>query len=512
MKLLRRMSLASVTALAGTVFASTPPDGNRPCATDPTCFRASDAVLEAVEGSRVVVTIRDAGSMVSTPAGAALRSFVATLAKTGIGSPAATSLVRRLSETPKDGFTALARHELRLALRDDGRWVAFARLEACEQREFLAAVKPVLKADGSLVDEPSGMVFRSMPGWLAVGSDGEIVPGCLPDCWGEPEAAGAGTAKIEAAARRQVGGDTLRVVGECEGERLSLRFRFRGSGHDPIPGPWPSFGGPGLPIEDATLDRLAADAIVCEIASMRRDLAPEDGTVLANLPEIRLPATFRRNLGPRRVTVVGEVEGQGVAGLRCPAIAIACEVEDPTQAMAEQDALVSSILAGLRRRFEADPESAGAMPEPTPSELARRSIPLERPVERFAGRSPWFAAVEMAWSVVDGERSDWQVYASHPELQNRVAAAMAATETCASEDGTAGQRFVSVGRFDGQRLARHLEGWIAARDRFEPQAEGFWDGIAACARLARHVPQLDWKASRHGPSILVEIEARLAEP
>lgn len=498
-------------------------DHGPPCANDPRCFRASESVLSAVEGARWVVTIRDAGTMMGTRAGAAARSFVSTLAGAGTRARTAAALLGRTAGTPAEGFAALARREIRLAVLGDGRWVAFARLDDDEQRRMLGELKPTVEADGSLVDGPTGLALRSRPGWLVIASDRELLPADVPDAnWstdppdhpGNPDEV---VAHIEALARRECGSELVRAVGECEGDRLALRFRFRAGDRDPVPGPVPAFDGPPIVIDAGSLDRVSQGAILCEIASRTADLSAEDGPVLASMPELRMPATFRKNLGPRRIVAVGEVDGPARAGstaIRGPAVAIAREVEDAEQARGDQDSLVLAAIAGLRRVLDSDPESMGLMPEPAPSELSRRVVPMEEPIARLSGEKPWFAAMELAWGVVDGPESDWQVYASHPAWLERVGGSLRSLGACGSSGGgdDEGNRAVSVGRFDGERLASHLEGWLGERERFPSVSARLWEDLAECARLARHVPRLDWKASRRGPAVLVEIDARLVEP
>lgn len=486
-----------------------------PCATDPRCFSASEAVVAAVEGARWVVTIRDAGPMMETRAGAALRSLVATLAGAGAEARDAAAMLSRTAASPADGFAGLARRELRVAIRDDGRWVAFARLDPAEQREILGALKPSVGGDGIFLDAPTGLVLRSGVRWLTLAADREVMPGPLPDGWetgAEAPAAEADPirAKIEAMTRKPCGGEWIRAVGECEGDRLSMRLRLRDSDRLPIPGPVPCLGGPPIEIDPATVDRLSADAILCEVSSMRSDGSAGDGPLLAGLPEVLMPATFHRNLGKRRVVVVGEVEAKD--GLRCPAAVLACEVEDAEQARTDQDALVTTVIATVRRLVDADPDSAGLMPEPSVEELSRRVIPLEGPLERWAKRSPWLAAIALSWNVVDGDGGGWQVYASHPCLRDRIARELASVPVSADGGPASAARAISMGRIDGERFARHLEGWSNSRDRFPDSGERFWAEVSECASIARHVPRLDWVATRRGPSIVVEIEARLSEP
>lgn len=514
-----RTCLWASLACVPTAMAS-PHDHGPPCANDPRCFRASESVLSAVEDARWVVTIRDAGSMMGTRAGSAAKSLVATLAGAGPRARTAAALLGRSAGTPAEGFAVLARHEIRIAVRGDGRWVAFARLDEDEQRRILASLKPTVEGDGSLLDGPTGLALRSRPEWLLIASDPETLPQELPAGWaspppGDPDAPEAVVARIEMLARRECGSELVRAVGECEGDRLSMRFRFRACDRDPIPGPVPGFDGSPIAIDPAAIDRLGEGTILCEIASRRADLPAEDGLVLASLPEMRLPATFRQNLGRRRIVIVGEVDGRNLPGgpaMRCPAVAVASEVEDPEQARGDQDSLMRSAISGLRRILDADPESTGLMPEPTRADLETRSVPLGMPIERLAGAKPWFAAMELSWGVVDGPESDWQVYATHPAWLGRVGGSLRTLATCPEEPAEESELAVSMGRFDGERLARHLESWSAGRDRFPTMSDRLWEELAECARIARHVPRLDWKASRRGPAILVEIDARLVEP
>jgi hypothetical protein len=292
-----------------------------------------------------------------------------------------------------------------------------------------------------------------------------------------------------------------------------MRIRFSADGPDPFPGPVPALDGPEIELSEAELDAIAGESVVCEIASLRTDLAAEDGPVLAALPEVRVPATFRKNLGARRVVSIGEVDGRSLPEplrMNCPAVAVAYEVEDAEQARGDQDALVRSALAGIRRRLESDPETAGAGEGLGPANHENREVSLTSAVERFAGRNPWYSAMGLAWGTVDGPTSRWQVYASHPEWRDRVERRIGALE---SDSAAAGRTaFVSIGRFDGERLARHLEGWLGERNRFDGVCEVFWQEISVCSRLAHHVPELRWKASRRGEAILVEIDARLVKP
>lgn len=521
MNVLRPIVLA--LTLACTAAAATA--GHRhgpPCATDPRCFRASEAVLEAVAGARWVVTIRDAGTMMATEAGSAVRSFVSTLARGGLGGEAgkAAALLARAGETPAEGFASLARREFRVGILDHGAWVAFARLDDRERLELISRWKPSVEADGTLLDRSTGTSLAVRGDWLVLASGRELLPAELPESWGRvrktrSDQDAAPVAKIEALVRRECGGEPIVALGECEGERFSMRVRLRADDPDPIPGPVPGFEGPAIAMDESSLDRLAEGTILCEISSMRTGSIVEEGPLLATLPEIRMPATFRQNLGSRRVIAVGEVErGSPVAAeaMRCPAVAVACEVEDPEQARDDQDSLVVSAVSGLRRLLESDPETAGVGSACDGIDRERRTVALEAPIERVAGRNPFFSAIELSWGVVDGPASDWQVYATHPRWRDRVSQELGSIPTDPVA-GTEGEKsFVSLGRFDGDRLARHLDGWLAERSRFDSMRARFWDEIAVCARLARHVPDLAWKASRRGPAILVELDARLAEP
>lgn len=514
--------LVAVAAAGVAAFEAWAHRHGPPCATDPRCFRASEAVLETVADARWVITVRDAGSMMKTGAGAAVRSFLSTLAEAGTGRRArdAAALLARAGETPAEGFATLARREIRIAVRDDGGWIAFARLDRDEQGELLARWAPSIEADGSLLDRPTGVSLMSRDRWLVLASDRSVLPDGLPEGWQRDPAAApseeaATTARIEAVARRPCGGDPIRAVGECEGERFSMRLRFRAGDRSPFPGPLPGLDGPAIGIENADLDGLAGDSVVCEIASLRTGVSADDGPFLAELPEIRMPATFRTNLGARRIVAIGEIDGRALdrpLAMHCPAVAVACEVEDVEQARGDQDSLVLSAIAGMRRLLESDPETVGAVPAVEPVEPGRRDVALDRAAERLAGRNPWLSAAGLAWCTVDGPSSHWQVYASHPEWRDRVSARIGRMSGEQDRREGDGRKYLSVGRFNGERLARHLEGWLAERNRFDAMSRTFWDEISVCARLARHVPELGWKASRRGGAILIEIDARLAKP
>ena len=256
---------------------------------------------------------------------------------------------------------------------------------------------------------------------------------------------------------------------------------------------------------------------------VRIKIGPDDAFLVASLPELVPTASFRRNLGSRRLVVVGEIDGDKTTpkmNMRCPAIAVAYEVDDAEQARDDQDAIMKLAIEGLRERF-AKPQGVILPPTSISSDCAEgpRSAELSGLIRTLIDNHPLARTCSLNWRVVHGSSGAWQVYATHPEWLAKVGAALSSGARDAARPVDA----ANAGRCCGGKLASHLRSWCGEANAFvgsgaapdakatEKDLADFRDGIELLASFTERFRSVRWTIGVPSERALtIDVDADLA--
>ena len=235
---------------------------------------------------------------------------------------------------------------------------------------------------------------------------------------------------------------------------------------------------------------------------------PFDAFVATLLGEPLITSALGANLGPRRITLVSDVEGRvedPPFDLLLPTIVRAYEVTDAELARTQLDEHMLRLLAALNRLGD----GSFHLEVPDPAELApgaARSVPIGPMARWLFGDVPGIDQVSLSWTVVDSTADAggrWCVLASHPEHLDAVARALRASDGCDARRSPSPQagRWTNCGVADGERLAQHLASWSAHVEALAApeDVQSMRDALDLLRELAQGVDRCEWQLSR--PSV-----------
>jgi hypothetical protein len=295
------------------------------------------------------------------------------------------------------------------------------------------------------------------------------------------------------------GGTTLAIRGEKRG------FRVEVSGGYDAPPLGLAYGTESL---DRQLARAFEDRAVLFLANPADGVPTRaDGFWLSLVPELRPPPAMRANLSGERVLIVGRSETRPM-----PAIACAWRVEDPDQAVGDQDHLMRGVCCGITRSLEDRTGSDQPAVVPAlPLQLeARRFQLLGAFLDRYLGQPFKMGESTLCWRTVSTPCGGWQVYSSDPLWLVAVSERLGAS-SCGEEERP---RASGIGFCDGPRAAALIRAWEPLVD---PNGQGrLARGLASVSdmfeRLGRIRFQYDMPAPQHLRATLeIEAPARLRE-
>lgn len=235
------------------------------------------------------------------------------------------------------------------------------------------------------------------------------------------------------------------------------------------------------------LDRMPEDVIAVVVEHSDAGILPGEGVVSRLLPHLvePEPSDERRS---RRLLVVSETQPEDGSPIRLPALAVAIEVDGPGASARRQDLAVLASLNTLRNRIGAN---AGLQHLPSLEELpskGTRTIYTQALLDPAFDGHPLAKCVSANWCLTKGP-GNWQLYATTPELAERVAVCL---ET--PEGDIACVRAAHAGRLDTTRAVEHLRSWSRMAEVFvgEDMTEAFGAAVEMLTEMLQGVKSLDW--------------------
>ncbi len=526
-------TFAVIAAFAGAMASADsdatqdhPPTTTQPAPNRPAIFAALN---EAPADLSMWARLRDGATLLERPSAQAFATgLTEAIAPKGPAQRFA-EFAERLGLTPEETFRRYFGQDARLFVRAvavagaPSDWAILTRVERAEVDRLVDRMNPVVKPGGRLDLPAEHLALAYRDRWLVIAPEpsspllldladrfaAPIEPSLAADFAGI-DTAGMLDGRLAIAYRGTGTLDGRTLLGlDIRGDRLEAGLRGR-------------YAQPPLPdAQQAKLDLSILGAIGDEVLAVTIDpirprVTPDDAFIVASFPELVPPAAFRNNLGQQRYVFLGEVDGstmQPPLRMRCPAIAVAYEVDDADEARDEQDQLMRAALRGLNRRALAGGVGEGKEPADPTVETAddgHRSVDIRGMLERFAGEHPLLRGCSLNWQVVRGTNRAWQVYATHPAWLAAVREELLKpTPPDAARCTTA-----SAGKACGQRLAAHVRSWQGEAQAFAGDgAKGFANGVELLAGIAERFRSVSWRIGRPSEHTLdMQVEAELAAP
>ncbi len=475
----------------------------------------------------VWIRLVDGRSLTDAPEAAALASSLLDLLGSGArpqsdGAPSWPTLAERLGMKPLEAFATYLGKDVRFLSRGEDaahEWVLLTKITDEDAARLITQLRAVVRGDGrfELPEDRLTLAYRTP--WLVIG---RAHADRLVREFSERASIDAAPALEATLAERFA---TTRPEQLADGQ---LAIAFRGSAA------WSGttamtlsvrgamlrgamcgeYLNPPLPaaeqaaLDDSILAWFDTPALAVMLDPIRPHVLPGDAIIVAALPEIVPSAAVRANFGKRRLVVLGEVED---ATMRCPAIAVAYEVEDGDQAVDDQDRLVRMVLDRVRTRI-AEPNGITMDPFTVPADRgAPRSAVIAPVLRQFAGEHPLLRKASLNWQTLNAPGGSWQIYATDPAWLQEVLSRL--------KSGTQGKpvgkrEFAHAGRCRGDRLAGHVRSWSPESKAFSPpDGQGFSNGIELIATMAERFRTVEWCVSRPLPLRLeMSVSAQLAPP
>jgi hypothetical protein len=452
------------------------------------------------------------------------------------------SLASRLGMSTPEAFDRYLGRDARFVTRGNGptlEWALITRVAPADIDLLAQRLRAVVRAGGMFDLPEDHLAFAKRGEWLVIGRslESELFQAC----------AERGAIEATPNLRSSVAGEGLdaTTLGSLGQGRLAVLVRgtepLRGATavlldardgrlHGGVRGRYADAPFPGATPRSLDLSVLRPFDDRClgaQIDPIRPTVEPSDAFLVTTFPELVPSPASRMNFSERRLILLGEVDGakaQPPLRMRCPAIAVAYEVDDPDQALDDQDRMMSALVAGVGRRFLAPARGAAdgsptanaqthdEMPPLTipPSKDAPRSFDTTPILRRFFGDHPLLRATSLNWQTVKNGKRAWQIYATHPEWLAAVSATLASMPEVEPDP----QVVSSAGHCRGVRVAEHLRSWTGEANAFQnADVRGFTKGIELIASIAERFRTVQWSMTLPDDHALeVTIEATLAQP
>lgn len=456
------------------------------------------------------------------------------------------SLAQRLGMSGIDACDRYLGRDARFLLRGSGAQLDWALVTAVNEQDaerLLRQLRAVVRGGGlySLPEEGLAVAYRD--GWMVVGRgvDADLFVACrdrllapaAPSLRETLLGAGLGAPSLASLGGETKGAARLAIafhgpapiagwsVLAIDATGNQLHGALRGAyAQPPLPGGHPSR------LDLSLLDGFDGLCLGAQIDPIATEIDPGDAFLLHRFPALLRSPAARANLGATRLILIGEADGANAKpplAMRCPAIALAYEVDDPDAARQDQDRLIAALVEHeIKQNGSAPAPGAAASdaavipPVALPSdgkEEGPRRYDASALVARVIGDHPLVRSMSLNWQTVRcGDRS-WQVYATHPEWLKAVTAALA---TAPKVDRALAERplVTSAGVLNGERVAAHLRSWVGEAKAFQrEQPAEFARGIELIAAVAERFGSVRWSMNQPTPKELtLDLSATLAAP
>ena len=429
-----------------------------------------------------------------------------------------------------------------------GDWCLVSRVAPPDVERLLRGLRAVVRGGGLYTVPEEQLAIRLQGEWIVIGrsSESALFSECAERLLASP-APSLLEALVGAGLRREdLGSLEPRALEKSEGGaggRMAIAFKgpsplagwsviaiearagqlfgaMRGSySHAPLPPAKP------MKLDLSLLDTFDGLCLGAQIDPIAAELDPGDAFFVRRFPALLRSAAARANLGATRLLLVGEVDGGNAKpplAMRCPAVALAYEVDDPELARQDQDRMMISLVDHERRSRtpEADAEAQAPTPPKTPPVLLPedpaaprhydvRSLLAEALGDPLLGEHPLLRSLSLNWQTVRCGGRSWQVFATHPEWLAAVTRGLGATKV---GDAAAMPSITSAGLLCGPRVASHVRSWAGEAKAFESGAPAeFARGVELIASIAERFQTLRWELSQPTErSLAVSLRASLA--
>ena len=378
----------------------------------------------------------------------------------------------------------------------------FAMAELPEQEMVLA------RGDGVLVVGPAkqaGLFYDVLPRL------GELQPELdslsAQPCMEHARTLGAGRIAVYTRHKLPLGGFSAAVM-TMRGENVSIRHAAKFA-NAPF-----SHGVTKLACDFSPVLRFERESLVAFMQPTDVDDGPIESFLAANFGEGLLSPTMRKNLGDRRLVVVGEVEGRELdqpVDLLNPAVVSCMQVKDGEVALSQLDEQMTRVA----HRLNDLGNGAYLIKTPPLRNLSRqepREIDLSGATNWFTGGFPVMQNVNLTWTVTKGPQGAWFVVASDRKPLEDVVKTLKAD--CPEDPKFVG-RFESCGTGNGVRISRHLQSWSDHANKFAEadQAAEFSATLRMMSELAGGMQSCRWQLARPSANEMrLDVQITLAPP
>jgi hypothetical protein len=241
---------------------------------------------------------------------------------------------------------------------------------------------------------------------------------------------------------------------------------------------------------------------------------PLESFIAAMLHDSLISRDMRRNLGDRRLMVVGEEDGRQLdqpAGVLVPTLVTCIELRDKAIAGEQLDRQMVRLAkhindVGQGTYLVEIPQACRFSPgEP-------RHVDLSPAMEGLAGGFPIMKSISLNWTIADGPSGAWFVIGSHRQSMDDVVKTIQAVSP---HDERLLGKFDCAGCANGMRIGRHIENWRDQAKAIAPpdKVETFRLTLKLMSQLAAGVQTCHWQLSRPTPQDMrLDVQATLTPP
>lgn len=495
--------------ILSTVLLPGPGSGNGP-ACDP--FEAVNLVPRDVT---LYLHAREAASIRANLAQRPVKDLFQRLLKTGELSQAWHRLALSARLEDEALFDLWLGRSFTLVTRREGEtsdWALLTEVDTEQARQVLRRLNPrrltprfalpiselpehelLLAADGStylIGPKAPGRLFEELLAALA-GAAEPVASLVGHPAMEKARALGGGEVGIFTRHDPPLGGFSV-IVADLDGERIMLHHAGLFDS--------PPFQRPVTRMEwdPAPLEAFEDEAMLAFIEPTDIGGGPVEIFIEAVLDVPLLSAEMRRNIGCRRMFVVGEVEGRQEphkTDLLLPTLSIVMEVKDPQRAELELDEQASRFAEAVNRLSEGAAQAAiPPIDSFRPGEA--RHIDLGPVMEPFSERHPILQSVTLDWAVAGALSGSYAVIATHPDQLQQTVKALEGQREGAGRVG----KWTSCGTLNGPRIGRHLRSYsdqaplLAEAD--EKAVAEFRETLLLLSELAGGIDRCRWQLYR----------------
>ncbi len=241
----------------------------------------------------------------------------------------------------------------------------------------------------------------------------------------------------------------------------------------------------------------------------------------ASLGQAAIGEALRAQLGPRRITAVGDRDGRlhdPPFDLLYPTVARLYEIKGPAagaERVAEQmDGQMVEVVLALNRLGQAKERVNFHLDVPDLALFAPgrpRSVDLAPAARWLLGDWPVASTVSLNWTVVTAPQESWLIVATEPQLLTEMARTITQRPAAAPKLG----RWANCGTLTGRRLAWQLRSLSEQAAVFAPppDVDVFREVVLTLSELADGVERCRWQLGRPSvDSMRLDAEVILSPP